>query len=147
MQILLIILFSILGLVALVLVLALFLKKEYAVERSIAIRKPKAVVFDYIKHLKNQDNFSKWGKMDPNMKKEFTGVDGTVGFVSSWNSTDKNVGVGEQEIKKIVPNERIDYQLRFIKPFKSVSDAYMMTEQASEGETTVKWGFAGKMNY
>ncbi len=147
MYIFLIILFSILGLVALVLVLALFIKKEYAVQRSITIQKPRTLVFDYIKHLKNQDHFSKWGKMDPNMKKEFRGVDGTVGFVSAWTSEDKNVGAGEQEIKKISADERIDYELRFIKPFKSVSNAYMQTEKISETETLVKWGFDGKMNY
>jgi hypothetical protein len=147
MQILFIILFTILGLLALVLIIALFVQKEYAVERSINIKKAKSEVFDYIKHLKNQDHFSKWGKMDPNMKKEFRGEDGTVGFVSAWESTNKNVGQGEQEIKKIIDEERIDYQLRFIKPFKSISDAYMITEKISDQETSVKWGFHGKMNY
>jgi hypothetical protein len=40
--------------------------------------------------------------MDPNMKKTYTGTDAEVGFISAWESTDKNVGVGEQEIKKII---------------------------------------------
>ncbi len=40
------------------------------------------------------------------------GVDGTVGAVSAW-SGNREVGVGEEEIKKISQNERIDFELRF----------------------------------
>jgi hypothetical protein len=84
--------------IAIPLIVAIFIKKDYAVEREIVINKPKTDVFDYIKYLKNQDNYSKWNKIDPNMKKAYTGTDGTVGFISAWESKDENVGVGEQEI-------------------------------------------------
>jgi len=133
--------------IAIPLIIALLTKKEYGVIREVLINKPKPEVFNYIKYLKNQDNFSKWATMDPNMKKEYRGEDGTVGFVSAWDSEQKNVGKGEQEIKKIVEGERIEYELRFIKPFQSTSLAYMITETISENQTQVKWGFNGKMNY
>src|SRR5690554_5701059 len=83
------------------LIIALFVKKDYAVEESIVINNSKSEVFDYVKHLKNQDNFSKWATMDPNMEKTYSGTDGTVGFISAWNSDHESVGVGEQEILKI----------------------------------------------
>ena len=51
-------LFFILGIIALLLIVGLFVKKEYAVEREIVINKPKAEVFEYIKRIKNQDNYS-----------------------------------------------------------------------------------------
>ncbi len=137
----------ILILIASILILALIVKKEYAVVREIVIEKPKSIVFDYIKLLKNQDNFSVWSSIDPNMKKDFKGVDGTVGCISSWDSTNKNVGSGEQEIVKITEGEKIDFELRFLKPFKSISQAYFVTETVSENKTRVKWGFKGKMNY
>ncbi|SDY06992.1 SRPBCC family protein [Flavobacterium degerlachei] len=141
------ILFSILGIIALALILALFMPKEYSVEREVIINQPKDSVFNYVKHLKNQDNFSVWAKTDPNMKKTFTGVDGTVGAISAWESTDENVGVGEQEIIKITEGDRIDFELRFKSPFESTADAYMSTEAISATETTVKWGFNGVMDY
>jgi uncharacterized protein YndB with AHSA1/START domain len=147
MKILKIILFSIIGIIALALVTAALVKKEYAVEREIVINKPKADVFAYILALKNQDNFSVWAMRDPNMKKEFKGTDGTVGFVSAWDSQNEHVGKGEQEIKKITPGERIDYELRFIKPFEATDYAYMSTEAVTENQTKVKWGFNGKMPY
>jgi hypothetical protein len=77
------------ALVALFLIAALFIKKEYNILREIAINKPKTEVFSYVKHLKNQDNYSKWVRMDPNMKKDFRGTDGTIGFVYAWDGNKK----------------------------------------------------------
>jgi uncharacterized protein YndB with AHSA1/START domain len=134
-------------LIAIPLIVALFVKKEYAVEKEIIINKPKAEVFEYIKYLKNQDNFSKWNQIDPNMKKTYRGTDGTIGFVSHWESENEEVGWGEQEIKKIKEGERIDFELRFIKPFEATEPAYMITETVNENQTKVKWGFSGHMNY
>jgi uncharacterized protein YndB with AHSA1/START domain len=121
--------------------------KEYAVEREVIINQPKDSVFAYIKYLKNQDNFSVWAKTDPKMKKTFTGVDGTVGAISAWESNDENVGVGEQEIKKFTKGERIDFELRFKIPMEATEDAYITTEAISTTETKVKWGFNGGMDY
>jgi hypothetical protein len=141
------ILFTILGITAIALITALFVKKEYAVEREVTINKPKQEVFEYIKYLKNQDSYSVWANMDPQMKKEYKGTDGTVGFVSAWDSEKSDVGKGEQEIKKITEGERIDFELRFIKPFESTEPAYMITESVSDNQTKVKWGFSGEMKY
>ena len=133
--------------IAIPLLVALFVKKDYAVEREIVINQPIEVVFGYIKFLKNQDNFSNWATMDPGMKKTYRGTDGTVGFVSAWESQKDDVGTGEQEIKKITEGERIDYELRFIKPFESTEKAYMITEATGDNQTKVKWGFSGRMDY
>jgi uncharacterized protein YndB with AHSA1/START domain len=147
MRILKIILIVILILIAIPLLTALFVKKDYGVEREITINKPKQEVFDYVKYLKNQDQYSKWAMMDPDMKKTYRGTDGTVGFVSAWESNKKDVGTGEQEIKKITEGERLDFELRFIKPFEATESAYMVTEPVSENQTKVRWGFSGHMNY
>lgn len=79
------------------------------------------------------------------MKKTYKGTDGTVGFVSAWESTNKNVGKGEQEITSIKEGDRIDMKLRFKEPFEAEDDAYMVTESAGENQTRVKWGFKGRM--
>ena len=133
--------------IVIALVAAIFIKKEYSVERDITINKPKDSVYNYIKYLKNQNNYSKWASMDVNMKKEFKGTDGTVGFVSAWDSDKKDVGKGEQTIKAMVENESIDYSIHFIRPFDSYSDAYMTVEPGLNNQTKVRWGFVGKMKY
>ena len=146
MKILKYLLLLIVGVIILLLLTGLFTKKEFAVVREVTIAKPNQEVFDYIKYLKNQDNFSTWTQMDPNMEKTFTGEDGTVGFMSHWNSEVENVGEGEQEIMKIEDGKRIEFQLRFKKPFEATDMAYMTTEDVS-GQTKVVWGFEGNMPY
>lgn len=141
------ILFIILFLIAVILVTALFVNKEYNVERSVVINKPKSEVFEYIKYLKNQNSYSKWSLMDPSMKKKYKGTDGNVGFISAWESNDENLGSGEQEIKKLTDGERIDYELRFLKPFKATNQTYMTVNNINSHQTLVKWGFKGYMNY
>jgi len=134
-------------LIALVLIVALFVDKGYTAESEIIVNKPKHEVFDYIKHIKNQNDYSKWNMMDPNSKMEYTGTDGTVGFISAWDSENKNVGKGEQEITKIVEGERVDMELRFKKPFESTAAAYMTTDSIAPNQTKVKWGFVGATPY
>jgi len=141
------IIFLVLIILAIPFIVALFVKKTYSVEREITINRPKIVVFEYLKYLKNQDKYSKWATMDPNMKKEYCGTDATVGFVSAWESQNKNIGKGEQKITKIIEGKRIDFELRFIKPFAGMANAYMTTDSMSRNETIVNWGFDSKMNY
>ncbi|RVU01404.1 polyketide cyclase [Mucilaginibacter limnophilus] len=141
------ILIVIVAFVALILIVALFVKGEFDIQRSVVINKPKNEVYDYIKYLKNQNEYSKWAKMDPNMKTEFRGTDGTVGFVSAWESQADSVGKGEQEIKGIEPGKRIDYEIRFIKPFAAVAPAYMALDSTGVSQTKVTWNFHEKMPY
>ena len=147
MKILKYLLFLVIGIITLVLVAALFVKKEYEVQREVVIQKPRQEVYDYIKYLRNQDNFSKWANMDPAMKKGYKGTDGEVGFVSAWESNKSDVGQGEQEIKKMEEGKRVDTELRFIKPIESTSAAYMSVEDYQGIYSKVKWHFTGKMSY
>ena len=140
-----IVLYIILGTIAFLLIAGLLIPKGMTATREIIINKPNDEVFNYIKYLKNQLNFSKWATMDPNIKNEFTGTDGMPGFINSWEGN-KKVGKGEQEIIAIAPG-RLDTELRFEKPFKSVAKSFMTTESAGEHATKVKWGFEGSMNY
>ncbi|QYJ74918.1 SRPBCC family protein [Shewanella sp. FJAT-52076] len=137
----------ILLLIAAPFIAALFIKSDYEVSVSRTIDRPVDEVFDYLRLLKHQDEFSVWARMDPNMQQHFTGTDGEPGFVSAWESSNPDVGKGEQEIMAIVPGKRIDYALRFIEPFTSNDSAYLTTEPIEDGSTLVTWGFVGHMPY
>ena len=128
-------------LIAAVAVTSFVAKTECKVEREITINKPKAEVYNYVKMLKNQNHWGPWFKKEPTMKQEFRGTDGTVGFVTHWTGQSEDVGEGEQEIKKLVDNERMETELRFIKPFESKADAFLILESVNESQTKVKWGF------
>jgi len=137
------VLYIILGVLALLLLVAFVAPKSYEVNRSIIVNKSLPEVFDYLKYSKNQDYWSPWKKKDPDMIQSFAGTDGEVGFVARWEGN-KDVGTGEQEIKKIITNERIDTELRFFKPWKSVSNGFLTVDEAGSDQTKVVWGFTGK---
>jgi uncharacterized membrane protein len=132
------------GLIALVLIIAAFSKKDFAVERSITVNKPLPETYDFLTSLKKQDQWSKWTQLDPNMKKTYIGEDKTVGFISKWESDHKQVGEGEQEIVKLIPNQRIETQLRFLKPMKSIANAYFTIAAEGDEHTRVAWGFTSR---
>ncbi|MBK6825169.1 MAG: SRPBCC family protein [Saprospiraceae bacterium] len=108
--------------IALPLVAALFVPKQYTVSVSETINKPKKEVYDYLVLLKNQEEYSEWVKADPNLHPTISGIDGTVGAKQSWNSRDDNVGEGEQTITALT-EDRIDVDIKFIRPFKSHAKA------------------------
>ncbi len=139
-------LYILFGLAVLILILGLIAPKSYEVSRGITINKALPEVFNYLKLIKNQDKWSPWAEKDPDMKKNYTGTDGEIGFVSAWDSDHKHVGAGEQEILGIEENKEIKTELRFLKPFKSTSDAYLRVV-ADGNETTVIWGFMGKNKF
>jgi hypothetical protein len=138
-----IVLYILFALIALILLLGLVAPKNYEVNRSIVVNKSLPEVFQYLKFIKNQDYWSPWKKKDPNMRQESLGVDGEVGFIAKWEGN-KYVGSGEQEIRHIEHNDRIESQLRFFKPWKSVSDAYIKVTEVDSHQTNITWGFTGK---
>lgn len=142
-----IVLGSIGGLIVLLLLIAAVMKKGYAVERSIIVDKPLDVTYHHMSSLEFQDSWSKWANIDPDMKKQYIGTDRTVGFTSKWSSPHKSVGEGEQEITKLIPNERMETEIRFFKPFKATCPGYFNVKAVNENQTKVEWGFSGNMPY
>ncbi len=130
--------------VAVVIAAMMIAPTEFAVEREITINKPRAEVFDYVRHIKNQNEWGPWFKREPTMHQEFRGTDGEVGFVSSWKGEAES-GVGEQEIVRVVEGERIDTELRFSQPFESRSESYIVTSALGDSQTKVTWGMKGTM--
>src|SRR5690606_11055374 len=104
------------------------------------------VVFNDLKSLKRQNEWSAWARRDPQMQERLTGIDGEGGAISHWKAN-KQDGEGEQEINHIVEGEREETELRYCQPFKSTSKAYLVTEECAPGSTRVTWGFTGKNKF
>lgn len=129
-----------------VLVVALFVPNDYTVSVTTIINKPKQVVFDYVKLIKNQENYSVWILQDPNVKMEYQGTDGTVGFKSTWDSQNSNVGAGSQQITA-VSNDRIAVDLHFERPIKGDNKAATVLGSITENQTKVTAEFYGHATY
>lgn len=132
-------------LIALVLIVALFVKKDFTGEAEIVIERPQMEVYNYIRHLKHQENYGTWYQMDPDMDIRHSGTDGTVGFTTFWEGD--RMGEGSQRIVNLIPGERMDTKLRFVEPMESEMDSYMLTSAVNPNETKVIWGMKGRTPY
>ncbi|RMA64618.1 SRPBCC family protein [Ulvibacter antarcticus] len=138
------VLYILFAIFALIIILAILAPRNYNIERHVIVNNASDDTFDYLKKVKNQDLWSPWKKRDPKMVQTQTGVDGTVGSINSWKSDHKQVGEGEQELILIdEENKRIESELRFFKPFKSVSTGYFLVKELESNKTEVTWGFKG----
>ena len=147
MSILITVLLVLAGIIALLLIIALLIKKDFALGKQVVINKPKQEVFNYLKILKNQERYSVWVIKDPEIKIVYTGTDGTIGAASAWESKDKNVGIGEQEIIKLTEGESMETEIRFRKPFKATNYARTTTTAEGNGQTKVSLVFYGKSKF
>ncbi|MEE9429498.1 MAG: SRPBCC family protein [Melioribacteraceae bacterium] len=128
------------------LVVALFVSNEMNYEKSITINAPIDSVWENVNSLSDLDKWSPWNDYDPNMKKEMTGTDGTIGAKQSWDSDHEKVGKGSQAIAKINAPTLFETDLKFYEPFESEAIAYV--KLVDEGSSTkVTWGFESEMNY
>jgi hypothetical protein len=146
MHVILIIFLVLVVILTLVLILALFMKKEYSIKSEIVINAPRQKIFDFLKHLKNQDKFNKWAKADPNRVWEYRGIDGTVGFIIAWKGN-KDAGEGEKEIINLIDGEIIETEIRFVKPMRITSRINLETTSISNTQTRVAMINSGSMKW
>jgi effector-binding domain-containing protein len=144
MKILKILLGFLIALILLVAILGIIAPKEFEVSRDVTIDAPKNFVFEQIRTLKNNTEWSPWAEKDPEMKKEITGVDGTVGSVYKWEGNE-DVGKGEQEITEVTENS-VTTELRFLEPWESNSTAKLVADEVDDG-TKVTWTLSGDAKF
>jgi hypothetical protein len=137
---------GLLGLIALLLIAAFFIPNDYIVSVSTTINQPKQVVYDYVKILKNQENYSVWVMEDPNLKPVITGIDGTVGAKQSWNSLDDNIGEGDQTISRMNADS-ICVDLHFVRPIEGKNKAATIFTAIDSTHTKVTSDFYGHSAY
>jgi ligand-binding SRPBCC domain-containing protein len=134
------------GLVALCLIAALFISKDFNYQKSILIDAPVEKVWEHTNSLEGLESWSPWNDYDPNMKKEFHGQDGTIGAHISWESDHQNVGVGTQTIAKIVPPSYFETELVFMLPYESRAVGSVKLNKEGN-QTNVTWSFSSKIPY
>ena len=136
--------FLILGLIALILIIAAFLPKTFHAGSEIVINKPSKEVFDYVKIIKNQANYDNWSRQDKNIIKDYQGTDGTVGFTYSWKS--KKVGDGKQVITKVEEGKRVDMDI-FFNGSDEANKTFIQVTPVDSLSSKVNWEIDGKIPY
>lgn len=137
MKVLKVLLYILGGAVALILVLGLFAKKSYHIERSLDIKAPQALVGEQISCFKNFPKWSPWQDLDPNMKVTLPETDCQVGSVYAWAGNDQ-AGVGKMTITALAA-DHTDMRLDFIEPWEATSPVVFKFEE-KDGVTKATWG-------
>lgn len=114
-----------------------FLPRHVHVERSIALNAPIGTVYTVLDSYAMFNRWSPWAALDPNTKYEIAGPPSGVGARMSWDSENKNVGKGSQEIIESRTNECIKTKLDFGSQGAGTADFKL----SREGDATkVVWG-------
>ena len=141
--------------ISLVIILVIFLgyvstrSSEFDYVRSGVIKASPEEIFPYISNLRKGELWSPYEKLDPNMKKTFNGVDGTVGSSMDFEGN-RDAGSGRLEIMNIVPNQSVELKLTMTEPIK-VENVVIYTLTSENDGTRFSWsmkgdsGFLGKL--
>lgn len=132
-------------LIAGVLVFAATRPDAFRVERSVTIKAPPEKIYPYFDDFNRWAVWSPWEKLDPAMKRTFSGAPSGKGSVYAWQGNSK-VGEGRMEILESSPSKKLLIKLDFIKPFEGHNTAeYTLTPS---GDTTrVTWAMYGPSTY
>ncbi len=133
------------GIVLVIIILGLMSPKNVTISRKISVDKNAEEVFEHLRSLKNQAQWSPWAERDINMHTEFKGIDGQIGSLHYWKGN-KDVGEGEQEITALFPNHRIESELRFLKPWKATNTGFFEIKE-NHNKVEVVWGFSATYNF
>jgi uncharacterized protein YndB with AHSA1/START domain len=111
------------------------------VERSTVINAPPDRIFPLIADFHRWSSWSPYERMDPAMKKDYSGAASGRGAVYEWDGN-RQVGQGRMEITDTADPSRVTIQLDFLKPFKGHNLARFELTPAG-GSTDVTWTMDG----
>ena len=113
----------------------------FRVERQTTIQAPPDKIFAYLQDFHKWSEWSPWEKLDPTMKRTFSGTASGKGAVYAWDGSGK-AGAGRMEILDAPQPAKVVIQLDFIKPFEGHNTAEF-TLQAQGHLTQVTWVMHG----
>lgn len=117
----------------------------FRVERSVSIKAPPEKIYPYFDDFNRWAVWSPWEKLDPAMKRTFSGAPSGKGSAYAWQGNSK-VGEGRMEILESTPSSKLLIKLDFIKPFEGHNTAEY-TLVPSGDTTQVTWAMYGPSTY
>ncbi len=105
-------------LIAAVLIYAATKPDTFRVERSTTVKAPPEKIFGLINDFKQWEAWSPWEKIDPGLKRTYSGATNGVGAIYEWNGN-KDIGQGRMEIVESTPSAKVSLKLDFVTPFEA----------------------------
>ena len=131
--------------VAALLILAATRPDTFRVQRTARIKALPEKVFAFINDFHRWDLWSPWEKMDPAMKRTYSGAENGRGAVYAWEGN-KKVGNGRKQITQSSSPTAIAIKLDLFKPFEAHNIAEF-TLEANGDFTDVTWAMQGSNPY
>lgn len=119
-------------------------KIGFQAERSTTIDKPVTDVFAMVADFITWREWSPWICQEPDCPIKIQGTSGEVGHYQEWNG--KRIGAGNMQIIRAVENEKLEYQLTFLKPWKSKAKVAFGFQEEGNG-TKVVWSMDGSIPF
>jgi hypothetical protein len=116
---------------------------QFHVEQSIVIAAPPERAVAQVSDFHAWAEWSPYDKMDPNIKRTYSGAASGVGAVYAWTS--EKVGEGKMTITS-ADASHVGIQLDFIKPFECHNTARFSFTPTADG-TKVTWAMDGQNNF
>ncbi len=132
---------TLLVLIATVLVYAVSRPDTFRVERSVTVKAAPDKIFALIQDFHNWGAWSPYEKLDPAMKRTFSGANSGKGAVYAWDGTGQ-AGAGRMEILNAPAASQVVIQLDFSKPFESRNTAEFSLKPQGD-QTQVTWAMYG----
>ncbi|HZO52653.1 MAG TPA: SRPBCC family protein [Bryobacteraceae bacterium] len=138
------------GIVVVVLVIAILgfattKPDTFHMERSVTIQAPPEKVLPHVADFHAWTAWSPWEKLDPAMKRTYSGAASGKGAVYEWEGNSE-VGQGRMEITDANASSGVTIKLDFIKPMEGHNIAEFKFAPEG-GATKVTWAMHGPNNY
>ena len=131
-------------LIAGVLIFAATKPDTFRVQRAASIKAPPEKIAAVLGDFHGWEAWSPWEKMDPAMKRSYSGAPKGKGAVYAWEGNGK-VGQGRMEITEDAPS-RVAMDLDFAKPFEA-HNKVVFTLAPKGDSTEVVWSMQGPVPY
>ena len=134
------ILIGLLVIIAAILITASTKPNTVRYERSIVVHAPPERILPHLVDFHKWATWSPWEKVDPGMKRDYSGAASGRGARYAWNGNGK-AGEGSMEVMEVTSNA-VNVDLRFIKPFKNECNVWFSC--VPEGANTrLSWTMEG----
>ena len=127
-----------------VLAFAATMPDTFRLQRSASINAPPDKIFPIISDFRNWGLWSPWEKMDPELKRTYSGAANGKGAVYAWEGN--KAGQGRMEITEASSPPKVTLNLDFVRPFEAHNVVEFTLEPVGSA-TNVTWTMQGEQPY